>query len=152
MNLARQLQAIAGTSPYAAVVEHQGFVSFADLESRSCRAARLLSDAGLRPGDAVLIFHPMSAELYVALLAIFRLGLVAMFLDPSAGREHINRCCDLHAPKAFLGGPKAHLLRLFSGPLRRIPVKLVLGCPVPGAVRWSRSDRLPPFSDIHDCG
>src|SRR5437764_2030118 len=130
MNLALQLQAVARASPYAAaIVERRDVRSFADLENRSCRAARLLTDAGLQPGDAVLVFHPMSAELYVALLALFRQRLVAMFLDPSAGRDHIERCCVMHPPKALIAGTKAHLLRLVVPALRRIPVKVVIGWP-----------------------
>jgi acyl-CoA synthetase (AMP-forming)/AMP-acid ligase II len=123
--------------------------TFAQLEEASCRAATLLHDSGLAPGDAVLVFYPMSAELYIALIAIFRRGLVAMFLDPSAGREHIERCCELHAPAALLAGTKAHLLRLTSRALRRIPRKFVIGFPFPFATRWSRINRLPPLKDIH---
>src|SRR5205085_11801178 len=130
MNLAFTLQAIAQSQPNAAaIVERDRVTTFADLENRSCRAARLLTDAALQPGDAVLVFHPMSAELYVCLFALFRLRLVAMFLDPSAGREHIERCCALYAPKALIAGTKAHLLRLWSPALRRIPVKFVIGLP-----------------------
>src|SRR5436190_11443097 len=130
MNLAFTLQAVARTQPgAAAIIERDRITTFADLDARSCRAARLLTDAGLQPGDAVLVFHPMSAELYVCLLALFRLRVVAMFLDPSAGREHIERCCGLHPPRAFIGSTKAHLLRLFCPALRRIPHKFVIGCP-----------------------
>lgn len=125
--------------------------TFAQLDESAARAARLLTERGLRPGDAVLVFHPMSAELYVALLAIFRLRLVAMFLDPSAGRDHIERCCALYPPRALIASTRAHLLRLFSPALRRIPVKFVIGWPVPGAVRWSRADRLFPFPQVCDC-
>jgi acyl-CoA synthetase (AMP-forming)/AMP-acid ligase II len=125
--------------------------TFAELDAQAARAARLLVDRGLNPGDAVLVFYPMSAELYVALLAIFRLRLVAMFLDPSAGREHIERCCELHRPRALIAGPKAHLLRLVSPALRRIPVKFVIGFPVPGAVRWSRAARLEPVAEVGAC-
>ena len=89
----------------------------------------------------------MSAELYVCLLALFRLRLVAMFLDPSAGREHIERCCELHRPKAFIGSAKAHLLRLVSHALRRIPRKFVIGFPIPCTTRWSRADRLAPLAE-----
>jgi acyl-CoA synthetase (AMP-forming)/AMP-acid ligase II len=106
---------------------------------------------GLRPGDAVLVFHPMSAELYVALLAIFRLGLVAMFLDPSAGRAHIENCCALYAPRALIAGTKVHLLRLFVSALRRIPVKFVIGFPVPGAIAFSAAGRLSPLDEVHEC-
>ena len=62
-------------------------LTFAELERAASRVAMLLHQSGLERGDTVLVLHPMSAELYIALMAIFRLGLVAMFLDPSAGRE-----------------------------------------------------------------
>jgi acyl-CoA synthetase (AMP-forming)/AMP-acid ligase II len=75
----------------------------------------------------------MSAELYVVLNAIFRRGLIAMFLDPSVGREHIESCCAMQPPQAFIGNPKAHLLRFVSPALRRIPEKFSTGAPVPGA-------------------
>jgi acyl-CoA synthetase (AMP-forming)/AMP-acid ligase II len=125
--------------------------TFAGLDQSAARAAALLHQEGLQPGDAVLVFHPMSAELYVALLAVFRLRLIAMFLDPSAGREHIERCCSLHPPKALIAGTKAHLLRLWSPALRRIPVKFVIGLPVPGAVNWARCAYTPPTDAIHAC-
>jgi acyl-CoA synthetase (AMP-forming)/AMP-acid ligase II len=126
--------------------------TFAQLDRLAARAARLLADRGLRPGDAVLVLHPMSAELYVALLAIFRLRLVAMFLDPSAGREHIEGCCALHAPRALIASTKAHLLRLVSPALRRVPLKFAVGLPVPGAVRWSRLERMSPLPEVRDGG
>ena len=62
----------------------------------------LLRETGLAPRDTVLVFQPMSAELYVALLALFRLGITAMFLDPSAGRDHIEQCCAIRPPKAMI--------------------------------------------------
>ncbi len=156
MNLARTLDPHVRDRPDAAALidtfrRQTRRTTFARLDQLAARAARLLADNGLRPGDAVLVFVPMSAELYVALLAIFRLRLVAMFLDPSAGRQHIEHCCELHAPRALIAGTKAHLLRLFSPALRRIPVKFVVGLPVPGAVRWSRLERMSPLAEVRDC-
>ena len=126
-------------------------VSFAALERASARAAGLLHAGGLRPGDGVLVLLPMSAELYVALLAVFRLGMVVLILDPSAGREHIERCCALYPPQALIAGARAHLLRLLSPALRRIPLKVSVGAPVPGALSWARIDRTPPVSTVHPC-
>jgi acyl-CoA synthetase (AMP-forming)/AMP-acid ligase II len=156
MNVAQILRAHTTTRPDAAAIidvrrGRQRILSFTGLELASARAAALLRQTGLRSGEAVLVFQPMSAELYSALLAIFRLGLVAMFLDPAQGREHIEQCCTLHQPQAFIGSPKAHLLRLMSPALRRIPHKFVIGRWVPGAVPWSRADTLEPYADIYSC-
>ena len=117
----------------------------------SARAAGLLHAAGLRPGDGVLVLLPMSADLYVALLAIFRLGMVALILDPSAGWNHTERCCALYPPQALIAGTRAHLLRLLSPALRRIPFKVSVGLPIPGTVSWGRIVRTPPFPAVHPC-
>lgn len=123
-----------------AIVEARGGgadrLTFAELEAAATRAAEELAAMGLRRGDAVLVFVPMSVELYVALLAMFRLGVVALFLDPSAGRAHLERCCARWPPRALLAVPHAHALRLASRALRDIPLKLVTRGWVPGARRW----------------
>lgn len=125
--------------------------TFAALGERSRRVAALLREAGLRAGDPVLIFHPMSAELYTVLLGVFRLGAVAMFLDPSAGREHIERCCELQAPRALVASPKAHLLRLTCGALRRIPHKFAIGPWLPGATSLRRAGGVSPVEHCEPC-
>ena len=101
-------------------------ISFAELEQASAQTAAALWQQGLRPGDTVLIFQPMSAELYILLLAAFRLGLVVMFLDPAQGKTHLDQCCALHPPQALIASPTAHLLRLLSPTLRRIPHKFTI--------------------------
>lgn len=153
MNIAEILAAQAADHPSDVAIldpssRHRRAITFAELDLAAARSAALLDQSGLRRGDSVFVFQPMSIELYVALLAVFRLGLVAMFLDPSAGREHIERCCALHAARGFIAGAKAHLLRLLSPALRRIPIKFVIGPPLPGAIRWPRADALPPRPQI----
>ena len=125
--------------------------TFAELATASARGANLLQKLGLCAGDAALIFQPMSAELYVALLALFRLGMTAMFIDPASGRKQIDRCLAIHPPKALIAAGKAHLLRLASPGLRRIPVKLLFGRYVPGATAWSRADGLNPLPGPSEC-
>jgi acyl-CoA synthetase (AMP-forming)/AMP-acid ligase II len=156
MNITEILHTWATTIPESTAIidtysRRQRSLSFAGLELASAQAAALLSQAGLCPGDVVLVFQPMSAELYVALAAIFRLGLVAMFLDPGQGRPHIEQCCAIYPPKALIASAKAHLLRLVSPALRCIPHKFVIGFPVPGAISWQRAARLTPHPDIFPC-
>lgn len=108
----------------------------------------MLQRAGVGAGDAVLVFVPMSIELYVAMIAIFRVGGVAMFLDPSAGRAHISRCCEMSPPVALIAVSRAHLLRLSTPALRQIPRKYSVGLPVPGAKRWERFKHHDPLREI----
>jgi acyl-CoA synthetase (AMP-forming)/AMP-acid ligase II len=153
MNLAEILQSHARDLPEVpALVEpaRRGgrAITFAELDRAAARAAALLREAGLGSGDTVLVLQPISIELYVALAAIFRLGLVAMFVDPSAGREHLQRCCAIRPPRAMIGSPRAHLLRLWSRSLAAIPIKFVIGGRLPGAIPWSRSNRAIPHRPI----
>lgn len=156
MNISELLVAQATERPdEPAIIEGAGAgtreVTFGQIAERSARAASLLRASGLREGDRVLVFQPMSIELYVALLAIFRLGMVATVLDPSAGRGHIEQCCGIARPKAFLGPARAHLLRIACRGLRRIERHFVTAGWAPGAARWSGLDGLEPLNSIVAC-
>jgi acyl-CoA synthetase (AMP-forming)/AMP-acid ligase II len=153
MNLAEILRDQAAARPgQPAIIEtrrgRDRSVTFAELDRRARQTAALLRREGVRAGDAVLVFQPMSAELYEVLIALFRLGAVAMFLDPSAGREHMEQCCALQPPRAFIACPRAHLLRFVSPALRRIALKFVIGPALPGAVPLRRAAALAPDDEI----
>lgn len=153
MNVAHLLTQRASARPSAiAIVEKTGrqrrSITFAELDARSGRAAGMLRRDGIQAGDHVLLFVPMSIELYVALIAIFRVGAVATFLDPSVGKDHIARACQIAKPRGLIAISRAHLLRLTTPELRRIGRKYAIGWPVPGATRWSRGVRGQPDSEI----
>ena len=153
MNIVEVLQRQAQERPDApAIIDfHRGrdrTITFAELEEETARGASLLLESGLHAGDTVLVLQPMSAELYISLLALFRLGMTAMILDPSAGLDHMERCCAIRRPDGLIATPKAHLLRLVSSSLRRIPRTFSTGSFVPGAIPWRRTQQLPLHSDI----
>lgn len=149
MNIAELLQAQARERPHAAaIIGRSGIISFAELERAAGQTAALLEEQGLQAGDGVLVFQPMSGELYVILSALFRLGAVAMFLDPGAGREHMERCCEIYPPKAIIASPRALLLLWVSPGLRRIPRRYVCGQFFPGAVSLRRAKRFMPLTRI----
>jgi olefin beta-lactone synthetase len=156
MNIAEILSAQATAHPDTPAIldfprGQRRCLTFAELDLASARAATLLLKANLQPGDTVLVLQPMSAELYIALAAIFRLGLVAMFLDPGQGTKHIEQCCALQRPQALIASDKAQLLRLVSPALRQIRCKFVIGWPVPGATTWQDLDKLLPTPEIYIC-
>jgi len=156
MNICHILTEQAAERPdQNAIIEGSGqntrAVTFAQLTDRSAKAAALLRRIGLTHGDRILLFQPVSIELYVALIGMFRLGLVATALDPSAGRRHIEQCCRIAQPKAFLGPARAHLLRFLCQGLRHIEYHLVTSAWVPSAIRWSKLDRLSPYDSIIEC-
>lgn len=82
---------------------------------------------GLTKGDNILIFTPMSIELYIILAAIFNIGATAVFLDAWADKKRLNDALLTVPCKAFLGCPKAYILKLFSSEIRKIPLNFVSG-------------------------
>ena len=96
MNIAQIFEQQARTRPNAlAIVDalrgRERTFTFGELDDRAIQVAALLQSQGVEPGHGVVIFHRMAAELYVFLLALFRLGAVGLFIDPSAeiGRAHV---------------------------------------------------------------
>jgi acyl-CoA synthetase (AMP-forming)/AMP-acid ligase II len=152
-NIATVLEEQANLRPNApAIVDaYRGLdrsCSFLELNHTSAQAAALLHQQGLRAGDIVLVFQPISLELYQVLAALFRLGLVAMFVDPSSGRQSLERCLAMHAPKGLIASSKAYLLGLILPTLRRIPVKVCIGFRVPLAIHWDDKKILRPHGKI----
>lgn len=99
-------------------------VSFAELSRRVDRLASALAARGLAPGDRVIVMIPMSLELYTLLLALLKLAVVIVFIDPWVGLPQIKRCIALTEPKAFAGIPMIQLLGRLSGVLAPIPMRL----------------------------
>ncbi|MEM9538826.1 MAG: AMP-binding protein [Cyanobacteria bacterium P01_E01_bin.42] len=123
--------------------------SFRELEESSQRLARLFQQKGLQAKDGVLIFQPLSVELYIILAAVFRLGLVAIFLDPSAGKQYIDLCCQLYPPRVFIGSTKAHFLQLNCLQLRKVFLKISVGCPFPQTISWRKIQSLSASIESH---
>ena len=122
--------------------------TFAELEDRSARLATLLSRRGIGPGSPVLLFHPPSAELYAVIIAIFRVGGIAMVIDPSAGHGTLDAACLALPPAALFVSGRARLLALVSAPLRRIPLILATGRITLGATRVTEAGALPRHEPI----
>lgn len=109
--------------------------TFGELERRATGLAGALATRGLARGDRVAVLVPVSEDLYLVLLALLRLGTTAVFVEPSLGPAGLVRCFERAAPRAFIGVWRAHLLRLRSRGLRRVPLAVLAGRgTVPGAV------------------
>ena len=115
-----------------AIVSESGSVTFAELEQRSNDLALGFQRSGLKTGDYVLVLQPFGIPLYVTLLALFRMGAVAVFPDAAARASAISDCCDALPIRGFSGGWKAQLLRTLFPKLRAIPLNLSF-CAKPSA-------------------
>lgn len=152
MNLVERLLQQAAARPDALALAHRGrTMTFRELEARTARGAAFLRAQGLGAGDPVLIFVPMGLDLYEVMLSVLRTGAVAVFLDPSAGDDHVAKCCARIPPRGYLGTPKAQVLRWWVPALRRIPRRIVTARYWPFAIPFGRGggtdDRLEPRAE-----
>lgn len=107
-----------------AIVYKKEEISFSELEKQINDTANYFISKGIEKGDRVLIFVPMSLDLYRSVLALFKIGAVAVFLDEWVSIKRLELCCEVAQCKAFIGIFKARVLAMFSGELRKIPIKL----------------------------
>jgi len=114
-----------------AILQRRRVITFEELDRAASAAAEDLEAAGLRPGMRALVFVPLSIELYVTMIGLFRLRATAVFVDPSAGRDRLDACISRVRPDAFLAIPRAHLLRFSSPVVRALSLKVIVGARVP---------------------
>lgn len=127
MNIVNLFLEAAGKKPNKVALIHQGNeITYAELKEKVLKQVTYLQQKNINKGDKVLVYIPMSIDLYIMLLAIFYNGSVAVFIDEWANKERINQCCKIIDCKGFAGGWKAKLFALWNKDLRKIPIKLFL--------------------------
>lgn len=129
VSLLRATAAARGSKP-AIVFHHRHAdlaVSFAELWDRVDRCSVAARALGLVPGDRAVVMIPMSVDLYVVMLGLIKAGVAAVFVDPWVGMDRIAAFAAFAEPKAYVGVPGSHLLRLLRAPLRRLPVTVTTG-------------------------
>lgn len=124
-------------------------ITFERLHALVGAVAGGLRERGIGRGSRVVVFVPMSIELYVTLLAVLRLGAVATFIEPWGGRRMIEQAAQLVDADAFIGIPKSFLLRAMSPALRRVDVAISTGSRrIPGSQRFTDLLSTPPHLHV----
>jgi acyl-CoA synthetase (AMP-forming)/AMP-acid ligase II len=141
----RFLDTVEAFPDAVALVERVGAgrraVSYRALLRLAAGYERAFDRLGVGWGDHVLVLHPPTIGLYAALLALIGRGGVALFVDPGAPRAVLDVACARVKPVAFIGAPRAHLLRLVHSGVRRIAHACTIdGAFVPGAHRLRADD------------
>jgi len=109
--------------PYkTAIIDKSKSITFLELHQRIVNAQQELLEAGLKSGDRVLVFVPMSIDLYVGVLALFRMGCTAVFLDEWSNISRLKLACQIANCQGFLGFSLSRLLGWFIGDIRKIPI------------------------------
>lgn len=99
-------------------------ITFTQIDTKSDEICSYLIQKGFEKGNKIVVFVPIGIEFYLILTTIFKMGLQAVFIDPYAGIEHINKCCEMISPDGIIGSGKTLLKGFFLKGIRKIGKKI----------------------------
>ncbi len=99
-------------------------LTYGELARKVNLTANYYKHKGINCGDRVLVFVPMSINLYVVVLALFKIGAAVVFIDRWANSQRLEASCRIARCKGVVGGFKVRLLKFFLSSLRKIPLFL----------------------------
>ncbi|MBC7712711.1 MAG: AMP-binding protein [Rhizobacter sp.] len=139
MNIAARLSANAKTFPDKKAVVFPVFnkktkvydyqsLTFRELEIRSNKFATQLEKLGLKKGDKTLLFLRPSLDFSAMTFALFKLGVVPVFIDPGMGRANLLKCIKEAKPVGLIAEKEVHIARLlFRGTFKSIKFSVTNG-------------------------
>lgn len=99
-------------------------MTMSEFATRSVQAAAGFKAAAIEKGDRVILFVPMSPELYVVMSALQRIGAVPVFLDSWTRRANLRSSVELVEPKAIVSFAEAFKFASGIDEIARIPLKV----------------------------
>jgi olefin beta-lactone synthetase len=145
-NIALNLPKLALEFPNKAAVKFAGMrpnsngkfeyqqLTFSELENRSLYFAHRLLAIGLRPGMKVLMFVRPSLHFSAITFALFRAGLVPIFIDPGMGKENLLRAIEQIQPDGLIAEKQVHwLAKIYSKVFKSIRYQVTIS----GSTWWN---------------
>lgn len=99
-------------------------ITFRHLEERVKLASKRLVVAGVKKNSRVLIAVSLSIETYVILLALFRIGAVAVIADASLGFCTLEKSVTMVKPDAVVFDNRTRFLCMLSAAVKNIRLKI----------------------------
>lgn len=135
-------------NPKEEIVHDQ--ISFKDFEEKVSKFANGLLSIGIKKNDRVIIFLPMSLEMYVAMFATQKIGAIAVFLDSWARSHHLGASAECVQPKAMISFDMAFQLIEQVPEFQSMPIRILYG---PGEKMTHRfndiySDKRSPIASV----
>ena len=124
MNIASRLSANAKIFPDKPAVVFPRFnkktqsynystLTFKELDILSNKFANGLTTLGLKKGDKTLIFLRPSLDFSAMTFALFKLGVIPVFIDPGMGKKNLLKCIKEARPSALIAEKEIHFIKLF---------------------------------------
>lgn len=124
MNISARLTNFAKTTPdkRAVVFPHYNkktkrydysSLTFKELDILSNKFALQLSKLGLKKGDKTLLFLKPGLDFAAMTFALFKLGVVPVFIDPGMGMKNLFKCIKESSPVGLIAESQIHFLKHF---------------------------------------
>lgn len=88
-------------------------LTFRQLETMSNKFAYSLQKMGLKKGDRTLLFLRPSLEFSAMTFALFKIGIIPVFIDPGMGRENLLKCIKDSKPVGLIAEREVHFIAAF---------------------------------------
>ncbi len=99
-----------GKDPYGRITYAQ--FTFAQLDADSDRIASGLQQFGIRRGTRTILMVKPCLDFFSLVFGLFKAGIVPVVVDPGMGLKRMLSCLAESQPRAFIGIPLAHALRV----------------------------------------
>lgn len=118
VNIASHLPRMAQQQPdTTAIIFPKGnqSLTFRELDRLSSRISHGLVRSGVSRGVRTVLMVTPSPEFFALTFALFKVGAVPVLIDPGLGIKNLKSCLAEAQPTAFIGIPKAQVVRLLFG-------------------------------------
>jgi len=125
INVSSHLRKMAQSQPYKRAVvcptakDAYGRIAYAhltfqQLDQESDRMAHGFEALGITRGTRTLLMVKPSIDFFAITFAFFKVGAIPVVVDPGMGIGRMLSCLKQSRPKAMIGIPPAHVLRIFQ--------------------------------------
>jgi len=127
-NISLYLRENAAAHPDKPALLHPVCVTYRELDEQVDRYSFYLERKGIRPGTRTIILVPAGPEMLYVVFALLRISAIPVMIDPGMGIKAMLNALEGVRAEAFIGIPKAHLLRILRHSVfSNIKVKIIAG-------------------------
>jgi len=118
------IDAAANNAAGKALIQDGISITYGQLLGNVKATAAHYRSKGIGKGDKVLVFVPMSVDLYIVVLALLYIGVTPVFIDEWVSIDRLKACCRTVPCQGMIASGRLLWLSWFIKDLRQIPIKI----------------------------
>ncbi len=125
-NISDYLRFNAEKYPYKYAILYPDKITYQELDNAVMGYSFSLKHSGIRIGMKTILMIPAGPVFFALAFALFRIGAIPILIDPGMGIRAMAKVFKNLNTEAFIGTPKAHILRLMRPKIfRNIKIKII---------------------------